>query len=109
MASAAASVARSIHDLANAGVECVRIAFRIGIRVDQVSQTLEARDTDDELASWAFVVAGVSQEDVQRELDTYNSSSVSVSILSQVCLLIHLSVQLENQYSLYQCRRQDIR
>ncbi|KAF2420217.1 putative polyketide synthase [Tothia fuscella] len=80
VAGAAVSVASSLHELSKAGIESVRIAFRIGIRVDQVSQTLEARDGDCELASWAFVVTGVSPEAVQRELDTYNNSSSNPSV-----------------------------
>lgn len=54
----------------------MRVAFRLGIHVDGVSQSLESREADGNLHSWAYVVKAVSTEDVQREIDQYNAETV---------------------------------
>lgn len=76
MAAAAVSVSASLAELALTGAESVRVAFRLGIHVDGVSQSLEPRDPDGNLDSWAYVVTGLAAEDVQREIDQYNTDSV---------------------------------
>jgi Starter unit:ACP transacylase in aflatoxin biosynthesis len=75
-AAAAASVSSSLSELAYAGAESVRVAFRFCVQVDQVSQLLEPRGAEGNLRSWAYVVTGLSAEDVQRELDLYNAETV---------------------------------
>lgn len=57
-------------------MEGARIAFRMGIHVDHVSQGLEPRDADGPPKSWAYVVANVGAETVQQELDRFNRDSV---------------------------------
>jgi Starter unit:ACP transacylase in aflatoxin biosynthesis len=75
-AAAAVSVSSSLPDLAHIGAESVRVAFRFCVQVDQVSQLLEARGAEGNLRSWAYVVTGLSAEEVQRELDHYNTETV---------------------------------
>lgn len=70
------AISTSIFDLAHYGVESVRIAFRMGIHVDGVSQALESREPDSEPKTWAYVVTGVSAEIVQQELDRFNKETV---------------------------------
>lgn len=78
LSAAAVAVSTSISDLAQYGVESVRIAFRMGIHVGRVSQSLEARETDSKAKPWAYVVTGVSAEIIQQELDRFNKESVNI-------------------------------
>ncbi|KKK15179.1 hypothetical protein P175DRAFT_0472734 [Aspergillus ochraceoroseus IBT 24754] len=68
---AAASVALSstLADIPSTGAEVVRIAFRLGVLVDDISQNLEPRDVSGSPDTWASVVPGARPEDVQAELD----------------------------------------
>lgn len=77
IAAAAATISASLPDFALNGVESVRIAFRLGVHVDGVSQSLESLEADGTRESWAYVVTGVSSEEVQKEISQYNSESVS--------------------------------
>jgi asperthecin polyketide synthase len=77
LAGAAVAVSTSLADLAFAGAESVRVAFRLGIHVDRVSQSLEPRQPDgSNLDSWAYVVTGLPAENVQREIDQFNAETV---------------------------------
>jgi hypothetical protein len=76
-AAAAVSISTSIADVAINGVESVRVAFRLGIHVNNVSERLEARDQDGNYDSWAYVLTGLSVAKVQEELDRYNKEAVS--------------------------------
>ncbi|KAJ5907011.1 uncharacterized protein N7473_003927 [Penicillium subrubescens] len=62
LSGAAVATSTSLSDLAYYGVESVRIAFRMGIHVDRVSQSLESRESDSSPKAWAYVVTGVSAE-----------------------------------------------
>ncbi|KAI4195861.1 MAG: hypothetical protein LQ350_006936 [Teloschistes chrysophthalmus] len=73
LAGAAVSVSTSLADLAYTGAESVRIAFRLGVYVDEISRKLESRGLGASLDSWAYLVAGKSQEEVQHELDRFNT------------------------------------
>lgn len=57
------------------GAEIIRIAFRLGIVVADVSQNLQPRSSTDTSPpeSWAHVVPGVVIEDVQKELDAIHT------------------------------------
>jgi monodictyphenone polyketide synthase len=57
----------------------VRVAFRLGVLVDEVSQNLQPRDlaATDSPDSWAFVLPDVTPEEVQRELDDIHAKEVS--------------------------------
>ena len=58
------------------GAEVARTAFRVGVMVDKVSQSLEPQDTAGRSETWAYVVTGITEELVQRELDEINGSEV---------------------------------
>ena len=78
LAAAAVSISSTLSDIALNGVESVRISFRLGVHVDGVSQSLECREANGALETWAFVVTGVSAEEVKKELEQYNKESVSL-------------------------------
>lgn len=80
IAGAAVSVSTSLADLAYTGAESVRIAFRLGVYVDEISRKLESRGLGASLDSWAYLVAGKSQEEVQHELDRFNTEIVGLHI-----------------------------
>jgi hypothetical protein len=86
LAASALSLSTSLPELALAGSESVRVAFRLGVHVDSVSQSLEARESDGTLSSWAYVVTGLAQSDIQKELDRFNSETVCL-IPSTLCLI----------------------
>ncbi|KAJ5177089.1 Type I Iterative PKS [Penicillium canariense] len=81
LSAAAVAVSTSLSDLACYGVESVRIAFRMGIHVDGVSQYLESCEPDSSPKSWAYVVTGVSAENVQQELDRFNRDTMSPELM----------------------------
>lgn len=76
LSAATVAASTSIADLANVGTEAVRVGFRMGIHVDQVSRSLEAREPDSSPESWAYVVTGVTSEVIQQELDRFNKETV---------------------------------
>ena len=76
MAGAAVSLSTSLADLAHTGAESIRTAFRLGVYVDEISRKLESREVGANLDSWAYVVAEKSQEEVQQELDRFNTETV---------------------------------
>jgi hypothetical protein len=79
LASAAVSLSPSLTDIPFSGAEVVRVAFRLGVLVDEVSQNLEPRDLNGPPNTWAYVVADVRAEDVQKELDAIQRTEVSSS------------------------------
>lgn len=76
-AAAAAATASSLFELAHTGAESVRVAFRFGVHVGQMSQMLEPQMPDGPRKSWAYVVMGLTAEKVQDALDIYNAETVS--------------------------------
>ena len=64
-----------------AGAEVVRLAFRLGVLVDEVSQNLQSRQTLEAGPgdSWAYVVPDVTADEVQRELDAIHTTEVRVT------------------------------
>lgn len=77
LASSAIAMSQSMSDIPVAGAEAVRIAFRLGVLVDEVSQNLEPREEGSSPDTWAIVVTGVTEPGVQKELDTIQSKVVS--------------------------------
>ncbi|MCJ1382994.1 hypothetical protein MMC17_006107 [Xylographa soralifera] len=75
LAAAAVSVSTSLTELALTGTESVRVAFRLGTHVDGISQSLEPRELEGPLSSWAYVVTGVEAKVVQTELDQFNAEN----------------------------------
>jgi hypothetical protein len=82
MTAAAISVSSSLSDLSRAGVESARVAFRIAVHVEKVSRLIECRAEDEAPESWAYVVTGLSEQEVRKEVDQYNSTTVCFYLLS---------------------------
>ena len=77
LASSVVSLSPCLADLPIAGAEVVRIAFRLGVLVDEVSANLQPRDLTGSPESWAYVIPGVTAVEVQKELDEINTREVS--------------------------------
>jgi monodictyphenone polyketide synthase len=73
---AAVSLSYVLADLPFAGSEAVRVAFRLGLVVHEVSQDLQSFTGAQACDSWAYVVSGVSHEEVQNELDSIQEVEV---------------------------------
>ncbi|KAF2118833.1 putative polyketide synthase [Lophiotrema nucula] len=67
LASTALSLATTLDDVVVLGVQLLRVAFRLGVHVMNVSRSLEAA-SDGHSDSWAYVVYGVTPQDVEKEL-----------------------------------------
>jgi monodictyphenone polyketide synthase len=63
------SLSSTRADLALAGADAVRLAFRLGIHVQSVSGNLEVRDMSETPDSWAYVVHDVNPAAAQKALD----------------------------------------
>ncbi|PYH40860.1 uncharacterized protein BP01DRAFT_386964 [Aspergillus saccharolyticus JOP 1030-1] len=94
LVSTAVSVSTSLEDLVPAGAAVLRIAFRLGVYVSDVSQSLEALDPDSS-DSWAYVVHGLTVEEAQKELDeiqamlgTSAASKVFISAISETSVTV---------------------
>lgn len=81
LATAAVSLSPTLVDLPLAGAEVVRLAFRLGVLVDEVSQNLQPRDLTGigSPDSWAYVIPDVAAGDVQKELDAIHAREVSLT------------------------------
>lgn len=80
LATAAVSISPALVDLSLAGAEVVRLAFRLGVLVDEVSQNLQPRGLTGTVSpdSWAYVIPDVAADDVQKELDAISATEVGV-------------------------------
>lgn len=77
LAGAAVALSSSLDDVVSNGAESVRVSFRLGVYVDDVSRKLEAPQPDASLQSWAHVVTGLTQEVIQDEVTRFNAETVS--------------------------------
>ncbi|WYZ36280.1 hypothetical protein EsH8_XII_000030 [Colletotrichum jinshuiense] len=82
LSAAAISAAPDLATLASTGAQAVRVAFRLGIHVYDTSEQLEPPQAGAG-DPWAFVVPGLSAEDVQTELDGYNTKTAA-PVLSRI-------------------------
>lgn len=73
---AAVSLAPTLGDIPVVGAEVVRVAFRLVVLVDQVSQNLQPKPVEGTGDSWAYIVPGVGAEDVQKEVDAFHAVEV---------------------------------
>ncbi|EPS34273.1 hypothetical protein PDE_09237 [Penicillium oxalicum 114-2] len=94
LVSTAVSVSASLEDVVAAGGEVLRIAFRLGVFVADVSQNLEAIDVESP-DSWAYVVHGITVDKAQKELDdiqekerTPSASKIFVSAISETSVTV---------------------
>lgn len=99
LATAAVSLAPTLGDIPIIGAEVVRVAFRLVVLVNEVSQNLQPSPVDGTGDSWAYIVPEVAAEDAQKELDTIHAAEVCcqffkytlfispLELLYQYCLL----------------------
>jgi Starter unit:ACP transacylase in aflatoxin biosynthesis len=82
LATAAVSLSPTLANFPLAGAEVVRVAFRLGVLVDEVSQNLQPRDLTGTGSpdAWAYVITDVAADDVQRELDAIHTREVSLIV-----------------------------
>ncbi|PHH90411.1 hypothetical protein CDD83_3785 [Cordyceps sp. RAO-2017] len=76
-AAAAVALSGSVADVVAAGAESVRLAFRLGISVDDVSRKVEAPEPDGTPLSWVSVVTGMRQEAVEEAARSFNAENGS--------------------------------
>ncbi|KAF7587027.1 hypothetical protein BBP40_007849 [Aspergillus hancockii] len=95
LATAAVALSPALADLPVAGAEVARIAFRLGVLVNEVSENLEPRNQTESPDSWASVVPDVAVEDVQAELDaiharerTPDPSKIFISAMNQTSVTV---------------------
>lgn len=84
---AAVSLAPTLGDIPITGAEVIRVAFRLVVVVDQVSQNLEPRPSTGTGDSWAYVVPGVVAEDAQRELDAIYAAEVCCQLFKSTLFI----------------------
>jgi hypothetical protein len=82
LATAAVSLSPTLVDIPVAGAQVVRIAFRLGVLVDEVSQNLQPRDLNNTGTpdTWAYVIPKVAAGDAQRELDAIHTREASQTL-----------------------------
>jgi hypothetical protein len=77
LSTAAVSLSPTLADIPLAGAEVIRLAFRLGILVDEVSRNLQSRPLDGGHGdSWAYVVHDAVVEEVQKELNAIHAAEV---------------------------------
>lgn len=101
LATAAVSLSKNLADLSIAGSQVIRQAFRLAIVVDEVSQNLQPRDSNDAGSkpdSWAYVLPEVTAEEVQQQLDalyakekTPETSKIFISAISNTAPSVTVS------------------
>ncbi|THC91909.1 hypothetical protein EYZ11_008639 [Aspergillus tanneri] len=77
LAGATVALSSSLADVAKIGAESVRVSFRLGVYVADISSKLEAPQSDGTLQSWAHVVTEMTQDAVQEELSQFNVATQS--------------------------------
>ncbi|KAK3382227.1 putative polyketide synthase [Lasiosphaeria ovina] len=95
LSTAAVSLSPTLADVPLAGAEVIRVAFRLGVLVDEVSQNLQPRSADGPGDSWAYVVPDAAADEVQKELDSIHAADdtpepnkVFISALSRTSVTV---------------------
>jgi monodictyphenone polyketide synthase len=73
LTSTAVALSSKLADVPRIGADVVRLAFRMGIHVQSVSENLEAQDLSDSPDTWAYVVHNVDPSAAQKELDAMHT------------------------------------
>lgn len=81
LAAAGVALSTNLAEVVQNGAECVRVSFRLGVYVHAISRKLESPQPDGSLLSWAHVVTGETQSDIQEELTRYNADSGASELL----------------------------
>lgn len=79
LATTAISLSSTLADIPLAGAEVTRLAFRLGVLVDEISLNLQPRDlrSPETPDSWAYVIPNVDADVVQKELDAIHTKEVT--------------------------------
>ena len=77
LAAAAVSAASSLPDLVELTLRAIRVAFRLGLYVNQVSSQFEPEGNALARDSWSFAISDMTVEEIQHEIDRYNAETVS--------------------------------
>ncbi|KAG5980256.1 Type I Iterative PKS [Claviceps digitariae] len=95
LSSTAVSLSPTLANLPQVGADAVRLAFRLGVHVLGISETLEARDLTAQPASWAYVVQNVDEATAQQELDLFfdqakssTSNKIFISAMNQTSVTV---------------------
>lgn len=81
LAAAGVALSTNLAELVSNGSECVRVSFRLGVYVHDISSKLEAPQADGSLLSWAHVVTNETESDLREELSRYNSETGTPDLL----------------------------
>ncbi|KAI9372093.1 hypothetical protein BJX61DRAFT_553236 [Aspergillus egyptiacus] len=81
LAAAGVALSGNLAELARNGAECVRVSFRLGCYVTEISRKLEAPQADGTLLSWAHVITGEKHSAIQDELAQYKSKTGTPELL----------------------------
>jgi hypothetical protein len=80
LATAAISLSSNLGEVPVAGAEVIRVAFRLGVVVDEISQNLQPRDATAQEApeSWAIALPDAVENEVYEELDAIQTREVNL-------------------------------
>lgn len=76
LAAVAVSASQSTLDLIDNALEVVRIAFRIGVKVNDTARRLSTIDHAQAIRSWSTVVVGIQREASVTEITDFNKRKV---------------------------------
>lgn len=79
LASAAVSASQNLLDLIPIALKVVRVAFRIGVKVDATASRLSTHNDVEISQSWSRLVVGIQKEAAIAELSQRNETKVRSS------------------------------
>lgn len=108
LAATAVSISQNVLDLVTNALKIVRVAFRLGIKVNDAAQRSFSFQHGEINHSWARLVVGVQKEDSIAEVTQFNERRVrkftsGISIL--LVKLINMSGFTTGQPSLYKLQQ----
>lgn len=98
VAAAAVSASRSLLDLVTNAPSIVRVAFRVGVKVNGTAQRLSTKYGAEVNQSWSRLVVGVQKEASIAEVKQFNEKKVS----KLACRINALSMELIDLLRAYQ-------
>jgi hypothetical protein len=97
-AAAATAAAASLSELAYTGAESVRVSFAFCAHVGRISDLLETRGVEEGLLNWAYVVTGLSADEIQKQLDQYNGETVRFNSHASSCVSTSAPITSHDSY-----------
>ncbi|KAK9853843.1 putative polyketide synthase [Penicillium brevicompactum] len=79
LAAAAVSAASSLPELVELTLRAIRVAFRLGLYVNQVSSQFEPEGNALARDSWSFAISDMTVEEIQHEIDRYNAETSCIA------------------------------